>query len=220
MSTETTPTEPVATITAAAPAAPVTPVTPAPAVSPSAAEQAAVEAAAKAVAPVVPPVAPQPYTLALPKDAVIDASALERVTAFAKAGNLPPIVAQQALDLANAEVVADRARQSESQQASFKKLAFEQWPAEFAKHPTYGGDKYPTTVANIKRLADLVIAPYPARVEALNTTGWGNHPLLNEIFADIGARMANDGFVSGGGSGTVVKKSDADVLYGSSNGKV
>lgn len=47
-----------------------------------------------------------PYALTLPEDAVIEAGAIERTIAFAKAAGLSPEAAQQALEHANGEVAA------------------------------------------------------------------------------------------------------------------
>ena len=188
-----------------------------------AANQAAADAAAAAAAIPTPPVVVPPvepvtpvvdvqYTLALPKDAVIEASAVERATAFAKAEKLSPEAAQKALDFVNTEVAADRAKQETANQDAFKTLARETWVADLKADTTFGGEKYLTTREEIKRAADRFLTP--AERETLNVTGWGNHPMLCRMFARIGQALANDKLVMGGGAGSAGSgKSDAQALY-------
>jgi len=201
-------------------AAPVVP--PVPAVSPSATDQAAANAAALAAASAPPPAAPSPppaappapveYTLALPTGAVLEASAIERTTAFAKATGLSPAAAQHALNHANAEVAADRAQQKAAQAEAFKTMATKTWVEEIRADATFGGEKYLTTVEEVKRAADRFLTDADRVV--LNQTGWGNHPLLVKMFARIGQAMKNDTFVQGGASGGGVKPDAATLLYG------
>ena len=202
-------------ITPAVVPAPVANAAPAPAVTPPAVDAAA-NAVAQAAAAAPPAVATPPaaveYALTLPKDSVLDASALERTTAFAKAAGLAPVVAQKALDYAQAEVAADRTRQETAQQEAFKTLTTKTWVDEVKADPMYGGEKYLVTVEEVKRAADKFLTPEDR--EALNTSGWGNHPMLVKMFARIGKAMANDSMVTGGSGGTGTRKSDADVLYG------
>jgi len=166
------------------------------------AEQIAAEAALK-----VDPV----YTLALPKDAVIEASAVERLTAFAKANTLSPETAQKALDLANAEVAADRTRQQEANVETFQTMARETWPNEIKADKEFGGDKFDATIAESKRAAEVAWTPEERKI--LNETGWGNHPLLVKGMARVGRRMADDKLVTGGAGGGATPKSDAAVMY-------
>jgi hypothetical protein len=152
------------------------------------------------------------YTLALPKDAVLEAGALERLTTFAKAEKLSPEVAQKALDLANAEVAADRTRQSEANTAAFKKLTVEAWPAELKADKEFGGEKFDATVIESKRAVEKFITPEEKQM--LNETGWGNHPMLVRFFARVGRAMANDGLITGQAGSGLPSKTTADVLYG------
>jgi len=174
---------------------------------PDSAAQAAADAVAAAAAqtppvvtpPVVPP-AEVKYELALPKDAVIEAAAIERTTAFAKATGLTPEAAQHALNHANAEVAADRVQQKAANVEAFKALATKTWVDEVKADATYGGEKYLVTVEEVKRAADRFLTAEERVV--LNQTGWGNHPMLVKMFARIGQAMANDKFIQGtGGAG-------------------
>jgi len=199
---------------------PVTPPVVPPVVAPpDHAAQAAADAAAAAAAqkppvvtpPVVPP-AEVKFELALPKDAVIEAAAIERTTAFAKAAGLSPEVAQKTLDHANAEVAADRVQQKAAHAEAFKTLATKQWVEDVKADHVYGGEKYLTTVEEVKRAADRFLTNEERAV--LNQTGWGNHPLLVKMFARIGQAMKDDKLVMGGGAGGTESQSAAQVLYG------
>lgn len=169
------------------------------------AEQIAAEAAAKTPTPIE-------YKIVLPKDAVIEATAVERITAFAKAHQLSPEAAQQALDHANAEVVADRAAQQQRQAEAFKTLSRETWVNELKADKEFGGEKFDATVLESKRAGDKFMTAEEKQI--LNETGWGNHPLLVRIFARVGRAMGEDGLVTGRGSTTPGQTSAAQKLYG------
>lgn len=163
-------------------------------------EQRAADAAAAQAGTTTGTQTPIEYTLALPKDAVIEASAVERATAFAKAEKLTPDAAQKALDFVNTEVAADRVRQETASQVAFKVLARETWVAELKADPTFGGEQYLTTVEDVTRASARFLTAEER--ELLNVTGWGNHPMLCKMFARIGQALANDKLLMGGGSGS------------------
>jgi hypothetical protein len=176
------------------------------------AEQIAAEAAGKTVeTKTVEEKKEVVYALTMPKDGVLEAEAVERMTAFAKANGLSNDAAQKALDHTNAELVADRAKQIEANAASFQTLARETWVNEIKADKEFGGDKFDATIIDSKRAADIAFTP--AEKEILNQTGWGNHPLLVKGMARLGRRMGNDTLVTGGGSGGE-KPNAAQLLYG------
>lgn len=177
----------------------------------SAADTAAAAAAQPIVTPPVTPPAEPVYALALPKDAVIEAGALERLTTFAKAEKLSPEVAQKALELANAEVAADRTRQSEANAEAFKTMAFETWMTELKADKEFGGEKFDATVLESSRAVAKFITPEEKQI--LNDTGWGNHPMLVRFFARVGRTMAPDTLVNGNAGGVTQPKTDAQVIY-------
>lgn len=179
--------------------------------SSQAAADAAAAAAAKSTPSIPAPPAEVAYALALPKDAQIEASAIERVTTFAKDHKLAPDVAQKALDLADAEVKADRNKQNVLAIESFKTMATKQWVEDVKADTEFGGDKYLITVEEVKRAADRFLTD--ADREVLNTTGWGNHPMLVKMFARIGRAISNDKLVNGNSNVSGVQKTDGQVLY-------
>lgn len=212
------PVVPPATPNASAPPVPPPAAPPAPPPDPAAQAAADAAAAAAAVTPPTPPVPPAgtpALTLTLPKDAVIDAAAIERTTAFAKATGLTPEAAQHALNHANAEVSADRAAQKTANEQAFKTLATKTWVEEVQADATYGGEKYLTTVADVKKAADRFLTPEERVI--LNQTGWGNHPMLVKMFARIGQALANDKLVVGGAGSGSTPKTNAQVLYPNMN---
>jgi hypothetical protein len=146
-----------------------------------------------------------PYTLALPEDAVLEASAIERTTAFAKAAGLSPEVAQQALEHANGEVVAYRDHET----ATWNKLTRETWVNEVKNDPEIGGEKFTGAVTDAKRFlrkfGDEEIRQF------LDDTGFGNNKFVIRIFSRAMKWMANDKLPAGSGG---TPKSDAEVLYG------
>lgn len=179
--------------------------------------QAAADAAAALAAtsppPVTSPVTPADfvYTLTLPKDAALEASAVERHTAFAKAEKLSPETAQKALEQENTAIVADRAKQGEATASAFQTLARETWPNEIKADKEFGGDKFDATVLESKRAADKFVTA--DEKEMLNKSGWGNHPVLVRIMARVGRAMGNDTLVVGGAGVSGAKKTDGQVLY-------
>jgi hypothetical protein len=157
--------------------------------------------------------APQPdiqYTLALPQDAVLESSAIERMTAFAKANHLSPDVAQQALNHANAEVVADRDQQTDA----WRTLTRETWVNEVKRDPEIGGEKYTGAVTGTKRFlaefGDEEIRQF------LDDTGFGNNKFVIRLLSRAMARMETEKRRSGSGEGGE-RKSDAEVLYGNTS---
>jgi hypothetical protein len=157
--------------------------------------------------------APQPdiqYTLALPQDAVLESSAIERITAFAKANHLSPDAAQQALNHANAEVVAYRDQQTDA----WRTLTRETWVNEVKRDPEIGGEKYTGAVTGTKRFlaefGDEEIRQF------LDDTGFGNNKFVIRLLSRAMARMETEKRRSGSGEGGE-RKSDAEVLYGNTS---
>jgi len=146
-----------------------------------------------------------PYTLAMPEDAVLEASAIERTTAFAKATGLSPEAAQKALEHANGEVAAYRDQQTEA----WNTLTRETWVTEAKHDPEIGGEKLTGAVTDAKRFLEAFGDPEIRQF--LENTGFGNNKLVIRMLARAMKRMANDKLPTGSGG---TPKSDAEVLYG------
>lgn len=181
------------------------PVTPSPAAVPP-----AVAGDAAAAPEATPQAAPVEYALTLPQDSFLEPSAVERVTAFAKAEHLAPESAQKVLDLAHAEQTA----LVEKQKADYT-AKITGWETAVKADPELGGANFSRTltrtVAVLDRFGDQELK------EALKSTGFGNYPALVRFVDKVGAAMANDSPVGGPSSGSPTPKSDAQALYPNMN---
>ena len=68
------------------------------------------------------------------------------------------------------------------------------WLKECQEHPQYGKDKYGPTSESIKRYLERV---KPALIPLLESSRYGNNPVVFEYFAEQAARGAEDTLVSG-----------------------
>ncbi len=135
-------------------------------------------------------------------------------------GRLDQIISQakeKGLTVGEAQALADSQHEAVSAFMTAEKERFkgvsEGWVAELKAHPTLGGEKYAETVAMSHR-AITQFGP-KGLVEALNSTGLGNHPLLVEAWANIGRAMQDDKFVRpGAGDGPAGPKTDDQKFYG------
>ena len=112
------------------------------------------------------------YPLTLPEDAVIDAGAIERTLAFAKAADLSPEDAQQVLEHANGEVAAYQ----EHVTNDWATLTRETWVNETKNDPEIGGEQYQGAVTDAKRFLEK----------------FGDEELL-QFLDDTGFRQQQDG---------------------------
>jgi hypothetical protein len=118
-----------------------------------------------------------PSALTLPKDAVIEAKAIERTMAFAKAAGLSPDAAQQALEHANGEVAAYQEQVSND----WNTLTRETWLTETQNDPEVGGEKYVGTVTDAKRFLEKF--GDEELLQFLDDTGFGNNRLVIRLLA-------------------------------------
>jgi len=125
------------------------------------------------------------YALTLPDGSVLEASAVERFTAFAKDGKLAPETAQKALELAHQETAAYKTRQETEYKAKVTG-----WESEVKADKDLGGVNHPRTLARVKAVMDKY--GNPQLLEALQTTGFGNYPALVRFVEQIGAAMEGD----------------------------
>lgn len=153
--------------------------------------------------------APEKYELKLPDGAHLDASALERTAAWARERGLSNEQAQAVLEFANDQAQA----WLQSQRAEVQRLAFEEWPTQLQADPEYGGARFNETAEFARR--GFAKFGTPALKQALQETGYGNHPELVKTFARIGRELAEDQ-IEGGGKGGASSRSKADILFGDS----
>ncbi len=196
---------------AATPAAPATPAAApgtisTPAASPSTPAQ---PAAAPAAAPATPatPAVPERYDLKLPTDTRLDAAALERTAAEARALGLSQEAAQKYLEAKHAEV-GKYVETIQTQHATQVK----QWETDVKADPELGGDKFARTAELSARFVDTFGSPTFKKM--LSDTGYGNHPELVRIFAKAAAAIGEDQLAGGNKGGGAGPKDAATVLYG------
>lgn len=190
-STPPTPPTPPAAAAPAAPPAPTALATPPPADPPAA-----------PAAPVIP----EKYDLKLPDGAHLDASAIEAVSAQAKALKLTNEQAQALLTEQDKAV----AQYAAKQQAEWAEQG-QKWVAEIKADPEIGGATFDASISKAKQAVEKFGTP--AFREALESTGLGNHPEVVRVFARIGRAMSEDKLVTGAGS-SGAQRDPASVLYG------
>lgn len=151
-------------------------------------------------------VAPEKYDLKLPDGSTLDQSAIERVATYAKEKGLSQEMAQAVLEREHMAV------------DSYSKSIDEQWKAQQAQWTqTVQSDKEMGGAAfkeNVE-LAHRVIKKYASEefVNALESSGFGNHPELMRVFLRIGKQMSEDKLVLPGAQAGG-KKSIEEIFYG------
>ena len=198
---------PVAPVAPATPAAPVTPAAPTTIVTAPPETPAAPVVPAVKTKPVEKPKQEADWKLKLPEGSLLDASALEKTAAFAKAQGLSEKQAQALLEREHADATA-------SQTAQEKALEERRgaWIAEAQADKEVGGVNF----AKNAELAKRVVQRFGDDVlkEALNVSGLGNHVALVRMLSKIGAAMEDDKFIKpGSANGTPKPKSAADILF-------
>jgi hypothetical protein len=185
------------------------------------------------VPPVVPEVPKEPaaadvkaappevkYDLKLPDNSGLDAHAVERTVAHAKARGLSQPAAQAALDLVAQEV----AQVNAAADAEFK-AKVEEWKATAAADATLGKTPEERTAAVLKgkQVLDKYASQYPERGQALKTflndTGYGEHPAVVGWFAWLGAAAGEGPLVMPTPDSGAKPRSVAEVFYGPDGGR-
>lgn len=129
---------------------------------------------------------PEKYELKFAKDSLIEGEAHHAsVVEFAKQNNFTNEQAQALLDRDNKLVSSYQ----EKVQEEYKQTV-ESWKAEAKKDKEIGGDSLDQSVIYAKRALERFGSDKFA--EALESTGFGNHPEIIRIFSKIGRSMADD----------------------------
>lgn len=173
----------------------------------SAAGQKAEETPAKEE---VKPTAPEKYELKLPEGSLLDASSIERISAYAKEKGLSNEDAQELLNRENGAVAAHH----EAQMKQVEEMRAE-WLKAAETDKEYGGKEFKKNA----ELAHRAFARFsnPEDAELLKESGLGNHPVFIRWFYRVGKAMAEDSFIHPGSKAAGGKKSIEDVFYGDSN---
>ena len=149
-----------------------------------------------------------PYALTLPEDAVIEASAIERTMAFAKAADLSPETAQQVIEHTNGEVAAYQ----EHVTNDWTRLTRETWVNETKNDPEIGGEKYAGAVTDAKRFLEK-FGDEELR-QFLDDTGFGNNRMVIRLLARAEKGITNHTRSTGDGSHAAsAHKNAAQKMY-------
>lgn len=158
----------------------------------AAAAQKAIDDAAKAV--------PAEYTFKMPEGVAMDKDAVAEFSAIAKELKLPQDQAQRV-----AEVGAKMVQRQQAQQAAL----VASWVEASIADKDIGGDKLPENMA----IARKAVATYgsPELNDALEQSGFKNHPAFVKAFYKIGLTLKQDAIVPGGNA--TVEVSAAKKLF-------
>jgi hypothetical protein len=183
--------------------------------------EAAVAAAASPAPEAAKPVeakpveAPKPvekYELSLPKDSLLDASAVEKVSSYAKEKGLSNEQAQAILEREHGAIASF----AEKQRADLAHKADHVWPEQIKADKEIGGEAFKANAELALRVVEK-FASTDLR-KTLTETGLGNHPELVRCFVKIGKAMSEDQLVIPG-SQSGGKRSFEDIFYGNTNKK-
>lgn len=146
-------------------------------------------------------------TLELPKDSLLDESAVERIAGFAKERGLSKEQAQEILNQQHEAV----AQALESQRQRVDQVA-DAWREQVLKDKEIGGDNYMEKI----EVAHRAVKKFASDdfIKALNETKLGNHPELVRVFYRIGLAMNEDRLVTPGAQGGTRYQDPAERLYG------
>jgi len=192
--------------TTAAPAAPAEGAAPAPAAEHGFVSAATTlintpaEPAAEPAKPAEGEVAPAPETppifsltdVKLPEGVEIPEEVGKEFSEILNSKAAPAEVGQKLLDL-----YAKQAAELVDSNAKLWAKTNEQWQNEIKADPVIGGDKLPSTLANIAKLLDNPEFTDPGLRAALDLTGAGNNPAIVRFLAKAASRLSEGGYVPG-----------------------
>lgn len=149
--------------------------------------------------------APEQYEFKAPEGAELDTEAVAAFEPIAKELNLTNEQAQKLVDLYGTRLT----QQVEAQQQAWQKQ-LDTWVSEVKSDKEIGGKAFDQNVDHAK--AALTKFGTPELKQALDATGFGNHPELVRVFARIGKTMAEDNFVQANAAAGG-KKTAAEIFY-------
>jgi hypothetical protein len=152
------------------------------------------------------------YALTLPAESVLEASAVERVTALAKGQNIAPEAAQKVMEFANAEVALHVQKIQTDYTAKVNG-----WENSVKADPELGGANLTRTTKRGEAVLARFEAARPAAAkelrEAMKSSGFGNYPALVQLFDFYGSLLENDGGINPGGGNAPAPTSGASKLW-------
>lgn len=154
-------------------------------------------------------VVPEKYELKLPENAVMTAADLEGVSKLAKELGISKSEAAQKIANHQNASLANYRQTVQSEHA--KTVA--KWADDLKNDADFGGQNYDANVGHAK----AALARFDTSGEMgklLNSSGYGNNPVIVKLFAQIGKAMGEDKFISG--KEATASKDPAMILYGNS----
>jgi hypothetical protein len=152
---------------------------------------------------------PEKYDLKIPEGSLLEASAVEKIAAYAKEQGLSQKQAEALLEREN-QAVADFA-QGQTKQLEQKR---EEWLKTAQVDPEFGGTEFPKNVEIAKRVINRFGSD--SFKAALNESGLGNHPELVRFCWRLGKAMTDDELIVPGAQGSG-KRPIEEIFYGNSN---
>jgi chemotaxis protein histidine kinase CheA len=151
--------------------------------------------------------APESYDLKLADDSPLDQADVDAVAETAKQLGLTQKQAETLLERQAEAVSAYQQRQVAAHQEQTVK-----WVDDVRADPEIGGDKFDASVNHARAALDAFGTP--EFKQALNDSGFGNHPMLVKFCARVGAAIGEDKIVNPNRAGGGPPKSRAEILYG------
>lgn len=127
-------------------------------------------------------VVPEKYELKLQEGSLLDSSVVEKISSYAKEKGLSNEQAQELLDTQEEAVSSFRDSQLQKLQDMRKT-----WVEGIKSDKEFGGERFNESA----ELARRVITKYADKelIDALNTTGYGDHPALFKFVAKLGREL-------------------------------
>lgn len=152
---------------------------------------------------------PEKYELSLPENSLLNDESLSKLSETAKELGLSNEQAQKLVESQN-DAVSNYQQQAEQNW----KQQIDSWSDAVKNDKEMGGDNFDQTITHAQAAIEK-FAP-PEFKDALNESGYGNHPELVRTFARIGKWIGEDNPV-GAQSSNGGERRVADKLYGNNN---
>lgn len=156
--------------------------------------------------PEVKPTVPEKYELKLSENSPLKAEHLEKVAAFAKERGLSNEQAQGLVDRDQASYLEYQANSEVMRRAQVQ-----DWVTQVKADQEIGNLNFDRTVADATRMVDRFGTP--ALKDALNKSGFGNHPELIRFVSRIAKTMSDDSMVMPNQNAQQKPRDLAEVLY-------
>lgn len=153
--------------------------------------------------------APEKYELEMPQESLLGDDHVKDVEKFAREHKMSNKQAQQLLDR-DAKITENFLKS----QVEDHQIRVDDWKKEIEADPEYGGDKYNDTVVLAKSAVDKFGSQ--AFKDLLKNSGYGNHPEVVKIFAEIGREIQSDTFVHRNTLSAPKDRPIEDIFYGDS----